>query len=312
MRRLALLLLFASPLVAQTVTNGSFEASPPTGNYDYRCPQGWTCKGQYWGMQNPTVAQLPVVPDGKTVLWMQGATATQDLGPSDTTKNYTLTYFVGSQSSFPAPKSYSVSLGIPCTTSGAGPTTAGVMVQQTLTCTGTGELLLTLTAGGSQAMFDNVVLTSTPTGPPQLINVTINAAGLFWCAAKCDGTDNTPIAGSVLISQQKTSAAFGINPDGSVSVNGAIDVSVNPVTFTFTLLDANNTPVPGISLTWQVPNSYLQSTPGFLLGTLPIPPLMLLKGTDASGNPIVTFKGFVPPAPPAALAAKTAAKAKTP
>jgi hypothetical protein len=197
MRRLVLLLILASPLAAQTVTNGSFEANPPAGNYNYACPQMWTCNGQYWGMQNPTLSQLPVIPDGKTVLWMQNATAAQDLGPADPKVNYTLTYFVGSQASFPIPKVYGASLGaISCTQTGAIPLIAGAMVQQTMTCTGTGELVLTLLAGPSQVMFDNVVLTATPIAPPVFDTLTFGIQ-LVNCS-KCDGSDNIQlVAGNI-------------------------------------------------------------------------------------------------------------------
>jgi hypothetical protein len=232
LRRLTLLLLLcAFGAKAQTVTNGSFESPAPVSNYNYSCPTGWTCAGQYWGIETPTVAQLPVVPDGKSVLWAQGATITQDLGPSDPTQTYTLTYYVGSQTGFPIPKTWGASLSIPCTQTGAIPLVAAALTQQTMTCTGAGELILTLVAGPTQVMFDNVVLTATPITPPKFDTLTFGVQ-LVNCT-KCDGSDATPlVSGSIFAgatlkltqdSQNVCNATF--NSSAQATCTGPVNVT---------------------------------------------------------------------------------------
>lgn len=97
-------LIFALPTLAQTpvtVQNPSFTANPPAGNYnEYVPPIGWTCTGQYWGMQNPTAAQAPGLPSGTTTAWTQNGVCTQDVGPVAANTNYLLTVSVGSQSGY--------------------------------------------------------------------------------------------------------------------------------------------------------------------------------------------------------------------
>jgi len=164
------------------IINPSFEANPPTGNYNYGTPTGWTCPnvGGGHGMQNPTPAQLSSGIKGNTVVWINGgAFCTQDSGPADPTKNYSLTVSVGSQSGYGG--AYTVSYA-GCSVSGtASYAQSGSLVPITLPCpTPTGELIISLASTNGQAIFDNVTLTATPNVPPppplqNIVTVSISA-----------------------------------------------------------------------------------------------------------------------------------------
>ena len=233
MRRLALLLLLASSLRAQTLINGSFESPAQTKNYSYDTPTGWNCTGQYWGIETPTAAQLPVIPDGKSVLWAQNATCSQDLGPSDPTMKYTLTYYVGSQARFPIPQTWGASLGgaVTCTQTGAIPLVAASLVQQTMTCTGPGELVLTLLAGPSQVMFDDILLTATPIVPAKFDTLTFGIQ-LVNCT-KCDGSDPAQlVSGSTFAGATLKLSQDGQNVCSATFNTSAIAVCTGPVNVT--------------------------------------------------------------------------------
>jgi hypothetical protein len=155
---LVVLLLCASSAFAQTtvpVQNGSFTANPPAGNYNYSCPTGWTCKGSYFGMQNPTSAQIPGIASGTTTLWLQNAAATQDIGPTVANTNYSLSVTVGSQAGFSG--NYTISYA-GCTILGS--TISGIVQPVTLPCSSpTGEIVISLASTQGQIQFTNVSLT---------------------------------------------------------------------------------------------------------------------------------------------------------
>jgi len=131
------------------------------------------------------------------------------------------------------------------------------------------------------------ILTASPP-PPNLVNLTVNTK-LFWCTV-CDGKDDIPMTGSLRISQQQTSASFGLGTDGSVRIDLAINVGVDPVDFTFDLIDGSGAVVPGSGFEWKVPQSAVQSNSGFILGILGLQPLRF-----AHGPTMPIFKGFVTP-----------------
>lgn len=149
------------------------------------------------------------------------------------------------------------------------------------------------TLAGS-SLSSTVTLTVNTAPPAPLINAKINT-GLFWCT-KCDNSasDNVPMTGNLVISQQGTTSSFGINADGTVSVNLAINLAVDPADFIFYLTDANGVAQPG-QLEWVLPRATVQSAAGFMLGTLNLPGIKLLKTVDATGNPLIVFKGFTTP-----------------
>lgn len=123
--------------------------------------------------------------------------------------------------------------------------------------------------------------------PPKLINLTV-ATQLLQCTV-CDGTDDTPIQGSVSVVQQGTAVTAPLNSDGTVTLSFGINIAVDPADFTFTLLDTTDKPV-GNGLEWKLPQSILQSSAGFILGILSVPPM---RFTITNGQ--WKFSGFKGP-----------------
>lgn len=287
MRRLALLLLLCPlALAAQQVTNGSFEANPPTGTYNYGTPTGWTCPnvGGGHGLFNPTSAQVSSGVDGKTTIWVNaGSNCSQDAGPTVAATNYSLTVSVGSQTGFSG--AYTVSYA-GCSTSGT--TQQGSLSPVTLPCPEpSGELVITLAATSGQVIFDNVVLTSTPSVilPPVTLNLTTK---VVFCKT-CDRTDDTPAQGSLVFSQNGSTNAFTFASDGSVSVNATFDMSKDPVVFTVYLTDANGNAATGSGWTWSIPRASFSAGVS-TLGTLSFGGVAFTINTDGS----VSFAGFLP------------------
>jgi hypothetical protein len=256
MRKLFLSLLLASPLAAQTpvtIVNPSFEDSPPTGTYDYTCPPGWTCTGTAKGRIIPSATPV----DGKLVLWMQNASAVQDLAIAPTVNTtYTLKFSVGSQSNFPVPTIYSANLLIGttiipgCSAGGAALTARGTLVQQTLTCTigsavpVVGNLFVSLTSGANQTTFDNITLTSVSSIPPNF--VTFKFPVHFKTCAICDKTDDSTsqmgiFSGAVInLSQDGVAICSGtVNTNGDFSCSGPVNVTPAFVNITLGVFDAS-------------------------------------------------------------------------
>lgn len=181
---LTLLLISPLPAMGQTpvaIQNPSFEVGAPAGspNWNLTVP-GWNCSGNY-GEFAPTPAQVKSGVDQTSTLWLNsGALCSQDLGPVVPNATYNLTYSVGAQTpQYGPPTGYSASLGMPnCTPMTVTPT-SGALTAQALTCksSASGELILTLSNTGGQALFDNLVLTVTPSGPPPPLVFTIPGLG---------------------------------------------------------------------------------------------------------------------------------------
>jgi hypothetical protein len=266
MKKLFLSLLLASPLMGQmpipvTVANPSFEVATPTGNYDINVPfPGWTCKGLYYGRLNPTATQIPAIPDGKTVLWLQSTGCTQDLGIAAAPNTvYMLKFNVGSQSNFPVPAVYSANLLaggvlIPgCTAGGDPPTVKGQLVQQRLTCTTgtvppTGNLSLSLTSGPNQTIFDNIILTSASSVPPNFVTFQFPVQ-LFNCT-KCDKSDDSTeqmgiFSGAVIgILQDGQNVCSGsINTNGQFSCSGPVNITPTFINLTISISDSTGKPI---------------------------------------------------------------------
>lgn len=278
------LLLFASPAFAQTVTNPSFEANPPTGNYNiYVCPQAWTCVAQYYGMQNSTPAQVASGINGNTVAWVQGGSITQDIGPAVAATNYSLTVSVGSQVGFYG--NYTISYG-GCTVSGT--TTVGSLVPVTLPCPApTGELIISLATTSGQVLFDNVTLTSTPS--VILAPVTLNLTTKIVFCVTCDRTDDTPAQGSLAFSQNGNSTTFPFASDGSIAVNVTFSMNADPVDFTVFLMNASGQQATGSGWEWKIPRASFSAGVA-TLGTLSFGGIAFTLNSDGS----VSFAGFLP------------------
>lgn len=124
-----------------------------------------------------------------------------------------------------------------------------------------------------------------PPPPPQPDSITVQGQ-LLWCA-KCDGTDNTPATGNLVVAQTGAgSTTQNIMPDGSVSVQSTVDVSQDPLEFVIELTDGAGNVQPGASLTLTFPKFELNS-PGFLVGTITIGIVRIAHVTDAEGNPAI-------------------------
>lgn len=123
------------------------------------------------------------------------------------------------------------------------------------------------------------------TPPPQPDSITVQGQ-LLWCA-KCDGTDNVPATGNLVVAQTGAgSTTQNIMPDGSVSVKSTVDVSQDPLEFVIELTDGAGNVQPGATLTLTFPKFELNS-PGFLVGTITIGIVRIAHVTDAEGNPAI-------------------------
>ncbi len=153
---------------------------------------------------------------------------------------------------------------------------------------------VTLPAGASTVLLVadgnvnlNNVLTLTP--PPSSPNISPSSnimpvkGPLFWCT-KCDGTDDKPVTGSLVVSQTGGGqATVPINPDGTVgsTQTGAmftVDPTQDPQEYYLSLADANGVIIPGASLRLAFPQLDSLSTVSWSVARFtPV--------TDASGNP---------------------------
>jgi hypothetical protein len=265
---LLLALLSWLPAAAQTsvpIVNGSFELAPPTAPYDYITPlnplPGWTCTTLgYKGRLVPTASQIAAVPDGKVVLWLQSMGACiQDLGAAPAVnKLYTLTFNVGSQSNFPIPTVYSANLLIGttpitgCSAGGSPIKTPGILVQQSLACTTgatipTGNLVVSLSSGANQTIFDNITLTSAPAGPPQFVTFKFGVQ-LLTCT-KCDSSDDNTSPALGLLAGSMVSIGNGnvvlcsanLNSTASMSCSASIDISPPLIPLSLTITSPDGT-----------------------------------------------------------------------
>lgn len=167
MKRLFLLLLFASPAFAQTpvpITNPSFET---TG--------GWV--GNFGTWQPSAIAYTALIPDGKIIAAINNTgTAVNDLGvaalPNST---YVLTFWVGHRNDgYAAPGTYQLLAGTTplCSlTLNSATIPIGTFAQQTLTCVTnatppTGDLIISIVSNGTQTDVDDFALAVTPVAPP--------------------------------------------------------------------------------------------------------------------------------------------------
>jgi len=215
---------------AVPINNPSFEIGLPTNpNWNFFPISGWTCTGT-GGEFAPTSSQVSSGKTGLSVLWVDGgASCSQDVGPIIPNAIYTLTYSVGGQPQYGVPSGYSVSLGLPgCTLSGNPPTTVGVLVVQTLTCTAgaSGELIITLANSGTQVLFDNLNLAFTSTVVLPTVTLGINS---FSKAIYDDLSAILP--GSITVSQlQNPTSTVGIGTitsDSAGNLSGSLTINPN-------------------------------------------------------------------------------------
>lgn len=124
-----------------------------------------------------------------------------------------------------------------------------------------------------------------PATPAQPDSITVQGQ-LLWCA-KCDGTDNIPATGNLVVAQTGAgSTTQNILADGNVSLSSTVDVSQDPLEFVIELTDGAGNVQPGASLTLTFPKFELNS-PGFLVGTITIGIVRIAHVTDADGNPAI-------------------------
>jgi hypothetical protein len=278
------LALFASPLAAQTVTNGSFENYPgpaigaPPQNWNTAAATGWTCPnvGGGHGLQVPTAAQVASGIDGKTAMWLNtGSNCFQDVGPTVAQTNYSLMVSVGSQVGFSG--AYTVSYA-GCSTSGT--TQQGSLSPVTLPCpTPTGELVITLASTSGQVIFDNVILTSTPVTPPTFDTLTFGVA-LVNCT-KCDATDNVPLASASIYQ----GASFSLTQDGQNVCSATFNASAQatctgPVNVTPSFV--NLTPIVTDPSGKQLNSGQTTSFPSLLASGAVTGNVKLILGFDAA------------------------------
>lgn len=254
LRRIApLLLLWAMPLAAQTVTNGSFETLAPlsNGTWGNGNVPNWTTQGAggLWQPGTPSAA-YSALPDGKQVLWLGAGSASQDSGqPGAANTNYLLTAFVGYRLDYQRPSNYTISLavngGIFCTTGGNNSAIPpGTWLAVKLPCPmggvpTSGNLSVILSSDGGQVNFDNVTLTSTPNTPPTLTMLNLNVK-ILLCTVCNDGTngptDDSPFNGSGSIAQTNGPTQTFQVVNGAMSINSGWDFGQpDPLEFTFTL-----------------------------------------------------------------------------
>ena len=191
------------------------------------------------------------------------------------------TYLTNQALHFELPKGTTVG-SLPVTGTGSW----GVYQQQSGKVTlPAGASTVSLVADGNVNL--NNVLTLTPPPPSPNISPSSNImtvkGPLFWCT-KCDGTDDKPVTGSLVVSQTGGGqATVPINPDGTVgsTQTGAmftVDPTQDPQEYHLSLADANGVIIPGASLRLAFPQLDSLSTVSWSVARFtPV--------TDASGNP---------------------------
>jgi hypothetical protein len=250
--KIALFLLLASPLAAQTVVpivNPSFEqgfvaagnAVGAGGAYSLQSPTGWTrlptsSNSGLWQPDTSTCG-YKTVPDGSTVWWSNGATITQDLKqPALPLTIYTVTVYVGHRNCFPT-STYTISLlaGSTVLCSWTGTNAAiplGSFAAEVNACTTvapSGDLTVSLSSGGEEVDFDDVSISYVATVPTDALTfgTTPTCSGIV---AYDDGSNlfgQTTMPFSVLQLQGAAWVNIGtpqIAPNGLISGS----VAVNP------------------------------------------------------------------------------------
>ena len=76
----------------------------------------------------------------------------------------------------------------------------------------------------------------------------------------------------------------------SAPLDFSFNVSVDPMQFTFSLLDANNVQVPGATFGPFSISRVMLNNPAFKLGNLAFGTVRLENSTDPSGAPIVVLR----------------------
>lgn len=251
----AILLLAALPLRAQTIANPSFESpatlnlSNPNGPWNTGPIPSWTISGGVAGLwQVVGINEFASVPDGITIAYSNGGKISQDLGaPAQANTIYTLTVWTGRRSDqWETPtNSYTISLSggatILCTQSAQLSTIpVGTFTKQVLTCPvgvtpPTGNLSVSLGCDGPQCAFDNLSLTSKSAIVPILRNFTI-FGGLRYCTL-CDKSDDTVtginlLAGLQVVLTQvdargQSIGAVAFIMDASGNISGPDNITVN-------------------------------------------------------------------------------------
>jgi hypothetical protein len=122
-----------------------------------------------------------------------------------------------------------------------------------------------------------------PPPSPNMPNIMTVRGPLFWCT-KCDGSDDKPVTGSLVVSQTGGGqVTVPINPDGTVgsTQTGAmftVDHTQDPQEYYLSLAAANGVIIPGASLRLAFPQLDSLSTVSWSVARFtPV--------TDASGNP---------------------------
>lgn len=249
---LALLgLLFAVSIntAAQTaipITNPSFEISPslPNNNtegpWGYGAPQGWSFSGS-GGAWQPTAdpCAFPSVPDGKTVMWINGGTLSQATSsPVQPNTIYKLTVYVGHRNCFSS-NSYTLSLLVNgVILGGCSLTDTNVtiplhtFIPVTLTCTTgssvpTGNIAVSMSSAGTEVNFDNISLTYLSLQPPVpsvVLNINSGSSAIYDDASAI-------LPGPVMISQLQnptTTVGIGtITSDANGNLSGSLTVNPN-------------------------------------------------------------------------------------
>lgn len=132
-----------------------------------------------------------------------------------------------------------------------------------------------------------------PPPPPQPNSVTVSAK-LLWCAL-CDGTDNVPATGNLVISQTNGAQSSAvIFADGTVTVKETVDISQDPIEIILQLTDANGVAQAGAQLKLAFPKFELSSA-AFTIKTVSLGTVRIAHTTDADGNPaarIVDWSNF--------------------
>lgn len=256
MRKLLPFLLLAAPLAsAQTtvpIQNPSFEQSAPVNDWNNGPVPGWNCTGSGGLWQPLSRGYYATVPDGATVLWKGSGPCSQDTGlPVAANRIYKLTVPVGHRKDG-YDNSYTLSLSagttVLCTKTGSNALiTLGGWAPQELPCTigdvaPAGNLVVTLSAAGSQVAFDNVTLSYVSTTPTTFYNFTLSPGRLRFCNL-CNGTDDSTtglsvLEGTVLQIYQGTvsAASFTANSTGDIGGPIPVDVSQDPLVFNVVLL----------------------------------------------------------------------------
>lgn len=218
-RLFALFLLCASSAFAQTVQNPSFTQSAPIGSWNSGPIPGWKVSGTAGLLAIPSL-----LPSGVPVVaWSNGGTISQDLGPADATKTYTLTVSIVRRTDALA-STYTISIGTCSEVGLMSAVPAGTSQTITLPCATPGELNISLACAGVQCDFGGVTLTSAPLVPPP---PTQNANFSFSGQVLINGA---PVQGTINVFQLQSvgsNQVAALTPDASGNISGAAALTTN-------------------------------------------------------------------------------------